>query len=356
LTIKNQSDIFIPPEFSEYAQKLHRDHYVVDAHLDLAGEILLRHQAGESEVIRNHYLGHFRAAGLNLVMSTIYVDDVALPEMGLKNALLQVTALDRDLISVADEVMLVRNLGDLITAQNQEKIAILLYIEGLDFIGTDLELLDIFYELGVRGASLTWSRRNLLANGCCRAREHKAIAGGLSDAGFAALQKLEQLSCFVDVSHLNDDGFIDIAKAVRKPFIATHSNARAVYDSYRNLTDEQITEICRRGGLIGINACSLITGSQKHGNHLEMLSRHIEYIAGLVGSPYIGYGFDLCDSYGLAEPRLDFTPESQDCLRNHSEMPLVTAALLSRGMPEAEVIGIIGGNMRRYLIAVHGKP
>ncbi|MCL2717778.1 MAG: dipeptidase [Lachnospiraceae bacterium] len=336
--------------FINYAQKLHLENYVADAHLDLAGEILLRHQAGETNIIQRYYLDNFRTAGLNLIMSTIYVDDAALPEAGLKNALLQAAALNHDLTSVVNDVILVKTREDLEIARCQDKIAIILYIEGLDFIGIDLSLLDIFYDLGVRGASLTWSRRNMLASGCCRAIEKKAITGGLSEYGFAALNKLSQLSCFIDVSHLNDDGFADILNTVSKPFIATHSNARAVYDSYRNLTDEQIVSLCRRGGLIGINACSLITGSYENGNHLDKLVQHIMHITKLVGSQHLCYGFDLCNSYALAEPRLNSEPELFDCFENHRDAPLLTAALLERGMPEDEVIGIIGRNLRNFII------
>ena len=336
--------------FLSQAQKLHQENYVADAHLDLAGEILLRHQAGETDIIRTYHLENFRAAGLDLIMSTIYVDDVALPEPGLKNALLQVAALNQDLTSVSDDIMLVKTHHDLEKAKAQNKIAILLYIEGLDFIGTDLSLLDIFYDLGIRGASLTWSRRNLLASGCCRAGEKKAIPGGLSDYGYAALKKLDRRSCFIDVSHLNDDGFDDIYAATSRPFIATHSNARAIHLSYRNLTDRQITSLCHRGGLIGINACSLIAGSYEFGNHIEMLANHVFHIANLVGSHHLCYGFDLCNSYARAEPRRNFRPELFDCFESHRDIPLLTAALLARGMPENEVIGIIGRNLREYLI------
>ncbi|MCL2050396.1 MAG: dipeptidase [Lachnospiraceae bacterium] len=335
--------------FLPIAQRLHYENYVADAHLDLAGEILLRHQAGESGVIRKYYLDNFRQAGIDLIFSAIYVDGSVLPEAGLKNALAQIAALNHDLTYIADDVMLVKTRSDLERAKKQGKIAIILYAEGLDFINTDLFLLDILYDLGVRGASLTWSRRNMLASGCCRAVEKKDIPGGLSEHGFAALKKLAQLSCFVDVSHLNDDGFADVLATTDKPFIATHSNARAIYDSYRNLTDEQIISIGQRGGLIGINACSLITGSCIDGYHLESLVRHIEHITKLIGSHRVCYGFDLCNSYTLAEPRLNPKPTLYDCFESHREMPLLTAMLLERGMEENEAIGIIGRNLREFI-------
>lgn len=85
-------------------------------------------------------------------------------------------------------------------------IGIILYMEGLDCIGSDVRLLTALWELGVRGASLTWSRRNLLASGCCKANECYEIRGGLSPEGFDVVREMERLRMFVDVSHLNDDG------------------------------------------------------------------------------------------------------------------------------------------------------
>lgn len=341
-------DITIKESFRQQAEELHREYPVVDAHLDLAGEILLRFQAGEKDVIKNHYLAHFKKAGLSLVVSSIYVDDVQLPERGLRNALDQISALQADIAGLADEMMLIKDRADLATARERGRVGILLYLEGLDCIGEDLLLLPIFYELGIRGASLTWSRRNQLATGCCRASERRQIPGGLSAAGRAAVRELERLSCFVDVSHLNDDGFAEVAAISQGALIATHSNSRAIHDSYRNLTDAQIRTLCGRGGLIGVNGCSLIAGSDAQGNHLEMLCKHIEHLVALAGSKHVGYGFDLCDSYGRAEPRLSPEPVRYDCLANHSEMVLVTAGLLQRGMPPEDVRAIIGGNFYQF--------
>lgn len=338
----------IKEKFLQQATEIHRYNPVIDAHLDLAGEILLRYQAGEKDVIKNYYLDDFRKAGITLLVSSVFVDDSVLPEGGLRNALDQISALYEDIIGVSDKVMLVKNRHDLQYAGKHGKIGILLYMEGLDCIGSDLRLLPILHELGVRGASLTWSRRNQLATGCCRSSERKQIEGGLSDAGRQAIRELERLSCFLDVSHLNDEGFEQLAQMANNPFLATHSNARSVYDSYRNLTDTQILTLCKKGGIIGINGHARIAGSAESANHLEMLCRHIEYIVKLAGSEHVGYGFDLCDSYSRAEPRLRFDAETNNCLENHGDILLLTAALLQRGMPEKDVTGIIGENFYKF--------
>ena len=141
---------------------------------------------------------------------------------------------------------------------------------------------------------------------------------------------------FLDVSHLNDDGFEQVVKISRRPFIATHSGSRRVFDNFRNLTDEQMDALAGQGGVMGVNGCKYIAGSAL-GNHLEMLCRHIEY--------------DLCDSYDRAKAALSGKElaSRDDCLLDHGQIPLLTAALLQRGMEEENLQKIIGGNFVEYL-------
>lgn len=329
------------------AMDLHRKTPTVDAHLDLAGEVLLRHQAGEKEVVKNHYLSNFRKAGIRLVASSVFVETGNL-DRGWENALEQIAALKRDIEGLG-EVSLVESGGDIDKALEEGRIGILLYMEGLDCIGGDIDRLNTLHGLGVRGAALTWSRPNALANGCCKAAEHKQVHGGLSDAGKQAVKRLEELSMFVDVSHLNDEGFEDVCRIAEKPFIATHSNSRMVFDSFRNLTDEQMRRLAAQGGIMGLNGCRCIAGSLQ-GSHLEMLCRHIEHEVEIMGAEHVGYGFDLCDSYDEARAALrgEKCGRKGDCLLDHGQIPLVTAALLQRGMDEESLEKIIGGNFLKY--------
>lgn len=193
---------------------------------------------------------------------------------------------------------------------------------------------------------------------------------------------------FLDVSHLNDEGFDHVCRLAEHSFIATHSGSRKVYDNYRNLTDTQMLALAKGGGIMGMNGYKYIAGSLE-GNHIEMLCRHIEYEVEKIGPEHVGFGFDLCDSYDRAKacleiycPSLGTTPDlpfasnlvhasddgdsedfmafekeeasvqRDDCLLHHGQIPLVTAALLQRGMDEDSVKKIIGGNFIRYLANV----
>ena len=340
-------DMVIKEGFLKEAMELHREIPVVDAHLDLAGEVLLRNKAGERDIVKKYYLPDFRKAGIRLVVSSVYVENGML-DVAWENALEQIRALKED-IKGLEEVVLVRNAEDMDRLIEKNQIGILLYMEGLDCIGEDIGRLEELYQLGVRGASLTWSRENALAVGCCKALEHRQITGGLTEAGIRAIKKLEDLSMFLDVSHLNDEGFEQVCKIAQRSFIATHSGSRTVYDNYRNLTDKQMDALARQGGIMGMNGCKYIAGSLQ-GNHLEMLCRHITYEVERVGAAHVGYGFDLCDSYGRARAALKGAAytDQDDCLLSHGQVPLVTAALLQSGMHREDVSCIIGKNFFDY--------
>lgn len=351
-------DIKVKEEYLKVAKQLHKECPVVDAHLDLAGEILLRKSAGEEEIIRNYYLENWKKAGINLIFSSIYVPTKILAEDGVegawRDAIRQIEALTAE-VNAMPELFMLTCKKDLERLERQDQIGVLLYMEGLDCIGTDRERLNWLHKLGVRGASLTWSRENALARGCCKAGEYRQITGGLSEFGKEVVRRMEELQWFLDVSHLNDDGFFEVAEITQRPFLATHSCAREVYDNYRNLTDTQMHMLAAKGGVMGLNGCRLITGSTD-GNHLEMLCRHAEYEIDKIGASHVGFGFDLCDSYDRADymlrkktdPNL-MPPKEADCFLNHAQIPLLTAALLQRGVSREKVIGIMGLNFVRYL-------
>ncbi len=334
------------------AYQLHQQNPVVDAHFDLAAEIYVRYQNGEAQVIKNHYLENFKRAGITFIVSSVFIETKQLPARGLELTLSQISALLEDMESVQEDVMLVKSRVDMEQIIENGKIGILLYLEGLDIITNNCNILRALYAMGVRGASLTWSRRNYLGEGCCKASEDENRRGGLTNLGIQTLQRLEHLNMFIDSSHLNDDGFEDLVKHTTKPFIASHSNARKVHRNYRNLTDNQIQLLATRGGVMGLNAYKDIVGAEPYNNPIGKMCEHIRHVTHLVGEDHMGYGLDLCDSYELAKPRLEFNIERNDCLRNHSDLVFVTAELLREGFTEEMVKKVIGQNFVNYFMKV----
>lgn len=355
-------DMRIEDQYLDQALRLHAQYPVVDMHLDLAGEILLRHELGEQNVLYHHYLENFHKAGIRILASSIYVANCDL-DHAWANAQMQIALIKGEIVTCNLElqrkqearmyagVRLIRSRKDLQKVLEGKELGILLYMEGLDCIGEDLDKLEELYVQGIRGAALTWSRPDALAVGCCKASEHRQIPGGLTKKGVAAVQKLEELSMFLDVSHLNDDGYEDVCRIAERPFVATHSNSRTVYDNYRNLTDRQMRVLAEQGGVMGLNGCRYITGSLQ-GDHLAKMCEHIEYEIARMGSAHVGFGFDLCDSYDEARAKLqagNSSLQKDDCLPDHAHIPMVTAALLQRGMKEQDVIQIMGKSWILYL-------
>lgn len=376
------------PNDSYYQQALSLHHQVpvVDSHNDLAGELLLRHRQGETHVIKRLYLPDWKAAGFQLIVSSIYIENsVFFPEQGassgssyplsdsakqkdwnyywerrelcweqgFEHALQQIHILKQEILELSDELCLITTKKEWELVRTRQKIGILLYMEGLDCIGTDISKLHTLYQLGVRGASLTWSRPNLLATGCCNATRFLELPGRITSAGMEAMDALRELHMFLDISHLNNEGWKQVHEfyshhpSISLPYIATHSNAYSVYPNYRNLTDDQLAALAGQGGVIGFNACKYIVGCEEPAKYPDAMCNHIEYIANLIGIDHIGFGFDLCDSYTRGKYRTD-SIESEDCLQNHKEALLLTARLLERGMTEQNVLLILGLNWLRY--------
>lgn len=338
----------------EWAKAIHRENPVVDAHLDLAAEVYARRMYGERDVVERYYLPHFEEAFLNICVSSVFVSSRDLPERGLHTAVAQIAALREDLEPVSSRIRVVTDLSGLEESLREGRIAVLLSLEGLDPVGADLYLLRAFYDLGVRGAGLTWSRPNAFARGCCKAGEMYEISGGLTGLGREAVAKMEELGMYLDVSHLNNDGFADVLECASRPFIASHSNAWDVHPNYRNLREDQIKAIADRGGVIGLNACGTIAGVSPRQREAALirLCQNAEHLVARAGAEHAGFGFDLCNGLSASTPRIHFEAEEDDILAHHGEVLSLSAALLERGMAEEVLTGLIGGNFLRYFRSV----
>ncbi|MCT4566632.1 MAG: dipeptidase [Maledivibacter sp.] len=327
------------------AKRIHENSIVVDSHLDLGGIIYNARSKGKTRVMETIFLRDFRRASFNFIIAAIFIENEYLPDMGLKMALRQVDAIYNDIKESNEHFVLVTNKSEMDTAMKENKIGIIMSLEGVEPIGRDLSLLNIFYKLGVRGLGLTWSRRNFAADGSYFRNPREGIKGGLTPFGIEVVSLAENLGMFIDVSHINDEGFSDVAEYTELPFIASHSNARSVNDITRNLTDSQIEIIGENSGVIGINAYKNIVSSKEEEQNVDRLCDHIEYIISLAGEDSIGFGFDLCNNYYNSG-------KEYDTIKNHSESLLITEELLRRGFSDDTLSKLVGGNYYRYLTSM----
>jgi membrane dipeptidase len=269
--------------------------------------------------------------------------------MALRKALTQISILKQELAKLEGEIMLVTDRDSLEEALRKKIPGVLLSFEGAEPIGNDLDLLAIFRELGVRGIGLVWSRRNFVADGCFFSKKREGKKGGLTDFGVRVLEEAARLGMFIDVSHLNDEGFWDVMEFHDGPLIASHSNCRALVDSPRNLTDEQIKAIAEKGGVIGMNAYAAFVREdyKERRAGVEDLLDHLDHVVELVGVDHVGMGFDFCSGF---KDFMSFSKEEveYEVLDGHKEMHLWVRGLLERGYGEEDIRKILGGNFMDF--------
>lgn len=330
----------------ERVAELHRQAFTVDAHFDLTYDLQHRRERGEHGVVEKEYLPGFKKGGFDLIVSAIFIDDLFLPEMGLRRALGQISDLHKEIEESPGKFRICRTMSEAMQAKSAGETAIFLSLEGADPIQNDLGLLRIFYELGVRGLGLVWSRRNYAADGAFFKSQREGQKGGLTPFGMELVEEAERLGMFVDVSHLNDEGFWDIAEISKNPILASHSNCRALAGTMRNLTDEQIKAVRKSGGVIGMNSVNLFADSDKMDADVTDLVNHVDHIAGLAGIDYVGIGFDICNVF-VNYLQMEDAIDAYDIIDNHSKLDIFTAELLKRGYADKDILAVLGGNFVR---------
>jgi membrane dipeptidase len=219
-------------------------------------------------------------------------------------------------------------------------------------LGTDLNLLRAFYELGVRSIGLTHARRNAAGDGGVFASSGSS-RDGLTGFGRDLVRECEALRMIIDLAHINPAGFKDILSITTKPPIVSHTNVRRYYDIERNISDDQIKMLGERRGVIGIN--SVLVTANKEESTLDCYVDHIEHVANLIGIEQVGIGFDFFEfiysqwpesaKKELAEKFT--TPHFIPDLRNHSHAGNLIRKLIERGFSDEEIEKILRGNWLR---------
>ncbi|MEH7522717.1 dipeptidase [Bacillus sp. JJ1503] len=323
---------------------------IIDAHFDLLMDVSIQRESGRRKVIETEYYSRFIQGGVNIIFASIFIDNGFLPEMGLRKALNQVSALHEEVKESPNKLMICRNSNDMKIAQKTGKIGFLLSLEGAEPIGTDISLLRVFYELGVRNLGLVWSRRNAVGEGSHFSPVREGRKGGITGFGLQVIEEAERFGMIIDVSHLNDEGFLDVIEHSKKPIIASHSNSRILSNTMRNLTDQQMEAIAKKGGVIGVNAVSIIVAEEDDKSHLEQFINHIDHIVNVVGIDHVGIGLDLCnDFYKYVDPKdLASMPRKPfDVIDGHQNFSNLIGGLINRGYSDQRIEKVLGGNFLR---------
>lgn len=190
-----------------------------------------------------------------------------------------------------------RNVGEIRGAIARGSIAAVLHMEGADAIDPDLYLLDVLYAAGLRSLGLVWSRQNGFGTGVPFSFPGTPDVGpGLTEDGKRLVAACNAKRILIDLSHLNEAGFWDVAKLSTSPLVATHSNVHAISRTPRNLTDKQLDAIRESDGFVGLNfATSFLRedGQMRADTGLEWMVRHLDALIEKLGENNVGLGSDF---------------------------------------------------------------
>ncbi len=254
------------------------------------------------------------------------------------NAAGRLLALER-----AGQLALARTTADLDLARaGGGPPAAVLHLEGAEAIDPGLEALELWYAAGLRSLGPVWSRANAFAHGVPFISPSAPDHGpGLTEAGRALVSRCAELGILVDVSHLNEAGFWDLARLEAGPIVASHSAAHALCQASRNLTDRQLDAIGRSGGLVGIVfACPFLRPdfADDPDTPLELIAQHARHVADRIGPEHVALGSDFDGAtIPAALGGVEGMPRRLDLLGSEG------------GFTEAELDGIAWQNWRRVL-------
>jgi membrane dipeptidase len=229
-----------------------------------------------------------------------------------------------------------RSAAEVRAAMAEGVIAGILHMEGAEAIGPDLDALHLFHAMGLRSLGPVWSRPTIFGHGVpFRFPGDPDTGAGLTEEGKALVRACNALGIMIDLSHINAQGFDDVARISTAPLVATHSNAHAVTPSTRNLTDRQLAMIRESGGMVGLNFATVFLrpdGRQSPEMGWEPVLRHLDHLIGALGEAHVGFGSDF-DGATLPAGIGDVTG-----------LPALVGALRAHGYDDALLTRLCHGN------------
>lgn len=372
-----------PDSVSDQATKLTHSAIVIDTHDDTTQRLLdphfdlaTRHSDGNIDIPR------MREGGLSAIFFSIWISGKILGPEAVKQALDQIDAVRETVRKHPNDLVLATTADDIRAAHQQGKIAALMGVEGGHMMGNDLAVLRTFAALGVRYMTLTHMENNEWADSSTAKAEHN----GLTDFGKDVVREMNRLGIIVDISHVSDKSFYDALDVSKAPVFASHSSCRALCNAARNMTDDMMRDLAKRGGVIQINyhigflsqefrdyenahpdaekeinaevtrrcggneACKLTAGDQIVREFMEsgklprvnwtLIVDHIDHAVKVAGVDHVGLGSDF-DGAVMPLGMADVT-----------HLPQITDALLKKGYSESDIRKILGENTLRVLTQV----
>lgn len=321
----------------DYADRLCAENVVVDA----AGALLKEEP---------HKWKHYLSGQTDLVLATVTLkDDVGdtVERLSRWYALFERNQ---------DRLVLARSAKDIHSAKKAGKLAVALHFQNGAPLRRDPWMVDVYQNLGVKTIQLTYNWRNNIGDGCMEPEN-----AGLSEFGRSVIRRMNQNKVLVDLSHTGVRTTLDAMDVSESIDVFTHANARAVYDHPRNLTDEQISKVAEKGGVIGLcGYCGFITGRTLKPTMNDLID-HLDYFVQKVGIDHVGLGIDLYNDslydvnveMGVWDPA-DYPAPPWHWPLDGTNYPEFVERLLDRGYGESDIVKVLGGNFMRVFTQVWG--
>lgn len=276
---------------------------VIDMHCDTIGELFALRQQGKAGTLRENQLHidlkRMKGSGYMLQNFALFVQLKKVDDPWERVCRMH-ELYEEELEQNSDLIAPVYRFADIADNERAGKMSALLTVEEGAVCKGEIEKLRELYRFGVRMLTLTWNYPNELGwPNFSRDKSHYVpdTTRGLTKRGREFVAEMEALGMIPDVSHLSDAGFYDVLEVTKKPFVASHSNARAVCPWVRNMTDDMIRKLSERGGVMGLNFCAdfleEVPEGQKNPGTIAAVVRHAKYIADVGGVDVLGLGSDF---------------------------------------------------------------
>ncbi len=321
--------------FETFLETLHSYAIVADLHNDIL-EVMLgepNYHLNTLHLTHHTDIPRLQSGGVDLQVFATWADPDKYAGHYFEKAQEMISRMHSEFALSPQQIGQARNYSEAQTLWSQQKIAVVLGVEGGHHIENSLEKLYQLYDAGMRILTITW---NNSTDWAVSARdEYNGKKGGLNDFGHQVIRTLDSLGIIIDVSHVGAQTINDILAVTTNPIIASHSGCRALYNHYRNLTDDQIRAIARTGGVIGVIFYPNFLKSNGKATISDVIA-HIDHIVNLVGIDYVALGSDF-----------DGIETTVTGLENTSKFPTLTTELLLHGYSNEAVLKILGGNFLR---------
>ncbi len=371
-------------------KSLHQKAIVVDSHNDVLSSATMKGLNIEADLTGKTHsdISRFKKGGVDVQIFSIFCDERFGKDTAYKFAIFEIDSLYAIVGRNGDRMMMVTTPSQLQQAVGQKKLGCMMGVEGGHMIEDNLTYLDNFYKRGVRYMTLTWNNSTSWATSALdeTTKKDSLTHKGLTSFGKQIVQRMNALGMMVDLSHVGEQTFWDAINIVTKPVIDSHSCVYSLCPIFRNLKDDQIKAVGKNGGVIHVNFYSGFLDStflrrvalfnehhqkeidslkaMKWVNYeidermlkqypaeaetlnppLSLLIDHIDYIVRLIGIDHVGLGSDF-----------DGISSAPKELKDVTNMPLITKALLKRGYSKADVKKILGENFLRVFAANSSK-